>query len=134
MTSTKKERKFEVKDLMDLKLIFAALIIFWGLMDIYHVQDYVRNQEYMPTMVNGAITAGKMDLNNINFSIQNIKTGPDISEVVTSGGYRLTETQFFNAIFMLCVGFAMVLYGAFKWYLWWMYKEFEIKLENLQEK
>lgn len=127
MTSTKTERKIKAKDLMDIKLLFAVLIILGGLIDVYHVQDYIRNQEYITVS-----TTGNTGLDNIH--LQEIDTSYDISKIVTTGGYRLTEEQFFNSIFMLCVGFTMILYGILKWHLWWMNKEFEIKIENLSKK
>ena len=104
-------------------LVFGVLIILAGLYDIYVVQDYIRDQKYLPKQVDSNSTEIKIDYIEL-FKKEEVET-----IVTNSGDYRLTEKQLFNAIFNLCVGFAMILFGILKIENWFILDELE-KLKN----
>jgi hypothetical protein len=115
--------KVEWKDLKNRAFIMPVLLIIVGLYDIWHVYDYVINYEDQLIIPNDKI---------IHIEIENLMTDPE--DIGSSSSRMMPQRDFFQAIFMLCLGFMVSLWGLVRFYYFFDFLRIEKKLDALEKK
>lgn len=136
-------KEITFKELFDLRLLFSVALIVIGIFDVYHVSDYVRNYDDQITQSLGytklieglnSIVDPKIlkDPNNYQINLNDLSKEEEVYFNERTKG--LPQKDFFNAIFMLCAGFFVMLIGLFKFYLWFERREILILIEEAKKK
>jgi hypothetical protein len=107
--------------------------------DIWHVYDYV--VDYEDQVISGQFN--NLEDVEINFSKSlgmvedplNMGSN-DLEEIMRNNrnSYVMSQTQFFKAIFMLCVGFMVALWGLVRFYFFFDHLQINKRLDRLESK